>query len=186
VSGGGGGRPHNSGEVRLTPTPSARNARQVSVIGSSRCAEDSEAWRLAEEVGRLLAEAGVVVVCGGRDGVMEAAARGATGAGGEVIGVMPWVSGEDANPYCTHVVATGVGHARNLAVVASGEATIAVGGEWGTLSEIALARNLGRTVVAMRSWSVSGREQMEGGPGIVAVESPEEAVSAVLQAIAVE
>ena len=118
--------------------------------------------------------------------MMEAAARGAAGAGGEVIGVLPWVDGEDANPYCTHVVATGIGHARNLAVVASGEAAIAVGGEWGTLSEIALARNLGRTVVALRSWSVSGREQMEGGPGIVAAETPEQAVSAALEAIARE
>ena len=160
--------------------------RQVAVIGSGGCEEESETWRLAEEVGRLLGEAGVVVVCGGRSGVMEAAARGAAGAGGDVIGVLPWVSGEDANPYCTHVVATGIGHARNLAVVASGEAAIAVGGEWGTLSEIALARNLGRTVVALRSWSVSGREQMEGGPGIVAVETAEAAVSAALEAIARE
>jgi uncharacterized protein (TIGR00725 family) len=141
---------------------------------------------LAEEVGRLLAEAGVTVVCGGGGGVMEAAAHGASGAGGSVIGVLPWLSVEDANPYCTQVVATGIGHARNLAVVASGEAAIAVGGEWGTLSEIAHARNLGRTVVALRSWSVSGREQMEGGPGIVPVETAVEAVTAALQAIARE
>jgi uncharacterized protein (TIGR00725 family) len=157
--------------------------RQISVVGSGACGEASEAWRLAEEVGRLLANAGATVVCGGRGGVMEAAARGAAEAGGAVIGVLPWVSVEEANPYCTQVVATGAGHARNLAVVASGEATIAVSGEWGTLSEIALARNLGRAVVALRSWSVSGREQMEGGPGILAVETPEEAVTAALAAI---
>ena len=114
---------------------------------------------------------------------MEAAARGAAGAGGSVIGVLPWVSTEDANPHCTQVVATGVGQARNLAVVASGEATIAISGEWGTLSEIAHARNLGRPVVALRSWSVSGRDRMEGGPGIVAVETPEQAVAAALDAI---
>ncbi len=114
---------------------------------------------------------------------MEAVARGAAGAGGEVIGILPWVSPEDANPHCTHVVATGIGHARNLAVAASGEAAIAVGGEWGTLSEIAHARNLGRTVVALRSWSVSGRQQMEGGPGIVPAETPAEAVAAALAAI---
>ena len=181
---GGGARPHEQrgGSVEPHPLPSER-ARQVAVIGSGGCGEGSEAWQLAEEVGRRLAEAGVTVVCGGRGGVMEAAARGAAGVGGEVIGVLPWVDGEDANPYCTHVVATGIGDARNLAVVASGEAAIAVGGEWGTLSEIALARNLGRTVVALRSWSVSGREQMEGGPGIVAVETPEQAVSAAVQAI---
>lgn len=131
----------------------------------------------------MLAEAGVTVVCGGRGGVMEAAARGAAGAGGDVIGVLPWVDGGDANPYCTQVVATGIGQARNLAVVASGEATIAIGGEWGTLSEIALARNLDRTVVALGSWSVSGPGAMEGGPGIVAVEAPEEAVAAALEAL---
>jgi len=170
------------GSVEGHPLPFER-ARQVAVIGSGGCGEESDAWKLAEEVGRLLAGAGVTVVCGGRGGVMEAASRGAAGAGGEVIGVLPWVDGSDANPYCTHVVATGIGEARNLAVVASGEAAIAVGGEWGTLSEIALARNLGRTVVALRSWSVSGREAMEGGPGIVAVETPQEAVVAALDAI---
>ncbi len=131
----------------------------------------------------MLAEAGATVVCGGRGGVMEAAARGAAEAGGAVIGVLPWVSTEDANPYCTQVVATGIGQARNLAVVASGEAVIAISGEWGTLSEIAHARNLGRTVVALRSWSVSGREEMEGGPGIVPAETAEDAVAAVLASI---
>lgn len=162
----------------------ARRAKQVSVIGSGGCDEETEAWRLAEQVGRLLAEAGATVVCGGGGGVMEAVSRGAAGAGGSVVGVLPWLSVDDANPYCTQVVATGIGHARNLAVVASGEAVIAISGEWGTLSEIAHARNLGRTVVALHSWSVSGREQMEGGPGIVPVETPEEAVTAALQAIA--
>ena len=162
---------------------SEQRPRQIAVIGSGGCGEETEAWRLAEEVGRLLAEAGVTVVCGGRGGVMEAAARGAAGAGGAVIGVLPWVSIEDANPHCTHVVATGIGQARNLAVVASAEATIAISGEWGTLSEIALARNLGRTVVALRSWSVSGRQEMEGGPGIASAETPEEAVAATLDAL---
>jgi len=157
--------------------------KQVSVIGSGRCGEETEAWRLAEEVGRLLAEAGVTVVCGGRGGVMEAAARGAAGAGGAVIGVLPWVSTDDANPYCTQVVATGIGQARNLAVVASGEVTIAIGGEWGTLSEIAHARNLGRTVVALRSWSASGQEEMGDGPGIVPAETPDQAVRTALAAL---
>jgi uncharacterized protein (TIGR00725 family) len=157
--------------------------RQVSVVGSGECGEDAEAWRLAEEVGRLLAEAGVTVVCGGRGGVMEAAARGAAAADGAVVGILPWVSVDDANPHCTQVVATGIGQARNLAVVASGEATIAIGGEWGTLSEIAHARNLGRPVIALRSWSVSGREAMEGGPGVIPAETAEEAVAAALAAI---
>ena len=127
----------------------------------------------AEETGRLLAEAGARVVCGGLGGVMEAAARGAAGAGGEVIGIVPGESPEEANPHVTHPVATGIGHARNLAVVASADAVIAVGGEWGTLSEIALARRLERPVIALESWSL---------PGLSAAATPFEAVEAALRA----
>jgi uncharacterized protein (TIGR00725 family) len=156
--------------------------RQVAVIGTGGCAEDSEEARLAEEVGRLLAEAGVAVVCGGLGGVMEAAARGASRAGGTAIGVVPGVSYEEANPHCNHVVATGIGHARNLAVVASGEAVIAIGGEWGTLSEIGYARTLDRKVIALRSWSLSGQGKMESAPGVIAAATPEEAVEAALDA----
>jgi uncharacterized protein (TIGR00725 family) len=111
---------------------------------------------------------------------MEAVARGARGAGGTVVGILPGPDPEEANPHCTQVVATGIGQARNLAVVASGEATIAIGGEWGTLAEIAHARNLGRTVIALRGWSVSGAGGMEGGPGIVPAESAAEAVALAL------
>ncbi|HEY7255418.1 MAG TPA: TIGR00725 family protein [Solirubrobacterales bacterium] len=157
---------------------------QISVIGSSRCGEDSEIWRLAEDVGRLLAEAGATVVCGGRGGVMEAAARGAARAGGEVIGIVPGVSIEEANPHCTHVVASGIGFARNLAVVASGDAVIAVGGAWGTLSEIGHARVFERTVIALRSWGLAGSEEMSGAPGVVVVETPAEAVATALEAAA--
>ena len=112
---------------------------------------------------------------------MEAVARGARGAGGEVVGILPGADPKEANPYCTHLVATGAGQARNLAVVASGEATIAVGGEWGTLAEVAHARNLGRPVIALRSWEVSGVGDMEGGPGIVAAVTPAEAVALALR-----
>lgn len=128
----------------------------------------------------MLAEAGVTVVCGGGPGVMEAVARGAVGAGGEVIGILPGADPGEANPHCTHAVATGLGQARNLAVVASGEATIAVGGEWGTLAEIAHARNLGRPVFALRSWAASGIGDMDGAPGVIAVASAEEAVALAL------
>jgi hypothetical protein len=166
------------GSVEGHSLPSER-ARQISVIGSSRSAEDSEIWRLAEEVGRLLAEAGATVVCGGRGGVMEAAARGAARAGGEVIGIIPGVSVEEANPHCTHVIASAIGFARNLAVVASGDAVIAVGGAWGTLSEIGHARSFGKTVVALRSWGLVS-EEMKGAPGVVPVESAAEAVAAAL------
>jgi uncharacterized protein (TIGR00725 family) len=156
---------------------------QVAVIGAGKCEQSSEAARLAEEVGRRLAEAGAIVVCGGLGGVMEAAARGAAQVGGEVIGIVPGFSVDEANRHCTHVVASAMGYARNLSVVASGDAVIAVGGEWGTLSEIGHARRFGRTVVALRSWGLAGREQMEGAPGVIPVESAEEAVRAALAAI---
>jgi uncharacterized protein (TIGR00725 family) len=162
------------------PSPSSERARQVAVIGSGRVELGSELGRLAEGVGRRLAEAGVTVVCGGLGGVMEAVSRGAAEAGGAVIGIVPSTSVEDANPHCTHVVATGIGHARNLAVVASGDAVIAVGGEWGTLSEIGFARAIGRPVVALRSWTLNGEGPMESAPGIVPASTAEEAVAAAL------
>lgn len=184
MKGAGGPRRHElqGGSVEAHPLPSER-ARQVAVIGSGSCGEGSEAWVLAEEVGRLLAAAGATVVCGGRTGVMEAVARGAAGVGGTVIGIVPGASIEEANEHCTHVVATSLGHARNLAVVSSGDSVIAVGGEWGTLSEIGFARRLGRTVVALRSWELDGREAMRGAPGVIQAESPEQAVTAALRSV---
>jgi uncharacterized protein (TIGR00725 family) len=158
----------------------SKEPRQVAVIGSGDCKEGSEAWILAEEVGRRLAEAGATVVCGGLGGVMEAVARGAAGAGGVAIGILPGDTVEDANPHCTHVVATAIGHARNLAVVASGEAVIAVGGEWGTLSEIGFARRLGRPVVALRSWRLTGEGAMAEAPGLETAETAAAAVEAAL------
>jgi uncharacterized protein (TIGR00725 family) len=163
--------------------PGGRRRRQVAVIGAGGAEPGSEVWELAEAVGRGLGEAGVVLVCGGRGGVMEAACRGAAGAGGETIGILPGHELGEANPFCSHVVATGIGHARNLAVVSSGEAVIAVGGEWGTLSEIGHARAIGRTVIALRTWTLSGREQMEGAPGIEVADTPEAAVAAALAAL---
>lgn len=156
--------------------------RQVAVIGAGGCAQDSETALLAEEVGRRLAEVGVAVVCGGLGGVMEAASRGAAEVGGMVIGIVPGNSIEEANPHCTQVVASGVGHARNLAVVGSGDVVIAIGGEWGTLSEIGHARAIGRTVVTLRSWTLTGRDRMAGAPGVVPAETPAEAVAAALAA----
>jgi uncharacterized protein (TIGR00725 family) len=165
------------GSVEAHSRPSERR-RQIAVIGSSGVELGSELALLAEEVGRGLAEAGVAVVCGGLGGVMEAVCRGAADAGGAAIGIVPGYSVEEANPFCTQVVATGIGHARNLAVVSSGEVVIAIGGEWGTLSEIGFARAIGRTVVALRSWELNGRERMQGAPGIVPAESADEAVTA--------
>jgi uncharacterized protein (TIGR00725 family) len=181
VNGGSGPRRHElrGGSVEAH-SPRSERARQVAVIGSSRLELGSELGRLAEEVGRGLAEAGVAVVCGGLGGVMEAVCRGAAGAGGTAIGIVPGDSVEEANPFCTQVVATGIGRARNLAVVSSGEVVIAIGGEWGTLSEIGFARAIGRTVVALRSWELSGRDEMAGAPGVVPADSADEAVAAAL------
>jgi uncharacterized protein (TIGR00725 family) len=119
-------------------------AAQVSVIGSG---QEHEA--AAEEVGRLLAERGCTVVTGGLGEVMAAAHRGAKTAGGTTIAILPGERREDANPWADHVVATGIGHARNLAVAASGDAVIAVGGSYGTLAEIGFAVRLGRPVIAL-------------------------------------
>jgi uncharacterized protein (TIGR00725 family) len=126
--------------------------RQVSVIGSG-----PEHEQRAEEVGRLLAERGATVVTGGLGEVMAAAARGAKSAGGTTIGILPGETRERANEWTDHVVVTGIGHARNLAVVASGDAVIAVGGRHGTLAEIGFALTLGRRVVVLEpGWDVDG------------------------------
>lgn len=123
---------------------------QISVIGGS---DPNEVVELnAEEVGRRLAEAGAVVVCGGMGGVMEAACRGARSVGGTTVGIIPSYEVRDANPYCDIVIPSGLGLARNMLVVASGRAVIAIDGGYGTLSEIALALNLGLPVVSLGSW----------------------------------
>lgn len=125
---------------------------QVAVIGSG-----AEHEVRAEEVGRLLAERSCTVVTGGLGSVMAAAARGAKLAGGVTIGVLPGEGRCVANEWIDHVVVTGVGHARNLAVVASGDAVIAVGGQWGTLAEIGFANVLGRPVVILEpGWQLDG------------------------------
>ena len=126
----------------------------------------------AEEVGRLLAERGVTVVCGGYAEVMEAAARGAKQAGGTTIGILSGETDAGANEWLDHVVVTGIGHARNLAVAASGDAVIAVGGSWGTLAEIGFAMRLGRpTVIVEPGWEIDG---------VPRAATPREAVEAVL------
>jgi uncharacterized protein (TIGR00725 family) len=152
--------------------------RQVSVIGASE--GDPELLAKAEAIGRGLAEAGLTIVCGGLGGVMEAASKGATDAGGEAIGILPYQSLDDGNQYLTHAIATGIGQARNLAVVASGEVVVAVGGSWGTLSEIGFARKLGRAVVSVDSW---GLERAGEELGIVEVDTAAEAVEAVAEAL---
>lgn len=143
-------------------------AIQVAVVGSG-----TEWEAAAEEVGRLLAERGCTVVTGGLGEVMAAAHRGAKAAGGTTIAILPGEVRDAANPWADHVVVTGIGHARNLAVAASGDAVIAVGGSWGTLAEIAFARRLGRVVVAL-----------EGAPAVQGIEvaaTPADAVDLALR-----
>ena len=140
----------------------------VAVVGSGTAT--GEPYEQAREIGRLVAERGGIVVCGGLSGVMEAAARGATEAGGTAIGLLPDEDRRRQNGYLTFSVATGVGQARNLAVVCSGNVVVAVGGEYGTLSEIGLARKVGRRVVVLDGWDL--------GEHVIVVGSPEEAVRA--------
>jgi uncharacterized protein (TIGR00725 family) len=145
-------------------------AIQVAVVGSG-----SEHEQAAETVGRLLAERGATVVTGGLGEVMAAAARGAKSADGATIGILPGETRAAANPWLDHVVVTGIGHGRNLAVVASGDAVIAVGGRYGTLAEIGFALTLGRPVVVLEpGWQVDGTRRAQ---------TPAEAVELALAAV---
>jgi uncharacterized protein (TIGR00725 family) len=129
---------------------------------------------MAGEVGRGLAERGFVVVTGGGVGVMEAASRGAREAGGMVVGILPGTDRSDANPWADVTVVSGIGHARNLSVAASADVVVAVGGGWGTLSEIGLAGVLGRPVVTLAGWRL---EHSASAPGeLVHADTPAEAV----------
>ena len=153
--------------------PSMPQHRTISVIGAGRC--DERTAELAREVGRRLAEAGCTLVTGGLGGVMEAASRGAREADGLVIGILPGARRDDANPFVDVPVVTGMGEARNAIVAATGQAVIAIAGEFGTLSEIAFALKRGKPIVSVGSWQVD--------PKVVQVESAEEAVEAVLQRV---
>jgi uncharacterized protein (TIGR00725 family) len=122
----------------------------ISVIGAGSCDEDT--YRIAEEVGRLAGLRGAILITGGLGGVMEAASKGAKEAGGTVLGILPGFSEKDANVYVTIPVTTGLSHARNVIVVRSADAVIAVDGKYGTLSEIAIALKLGKPVIGINSW----------------------------------
>ncbi|MDY7094558.1 MAG: TIGR00725 family protein [Acidobacteriota bacterium] len=162
----------------MTSSPAAL---QISVIGAG--VADEPLLQKAEAVGRLLAEAGAVVVCGGRGGVMEAACRGAQGTGGVTLGVLPGSGPDDSPPnaHVTHAIYTGLGQGRNQVVVLSGSAAIAIGGAWGTLNEIALALKHGRTVVCLGSWQLERPDGLPE-PRLLRAEAPEEAVQLALDA----
>lgn len=144
---------------------------QIGVVGAGECNEDVA--RQAEGVGRAVARAGAVLVCGGLGGVMEAAARGARHEGGFTLGLLPGVDKETANEFIDCAVATGLGHFRNFLVAQTANALVAVAGRYGTLSEIGMALNLGKPVVGLGSWEVDG---------VVQASSPEEAVKLALAA----
>lgn len=148
----------------------------VAVCGAGTCGEGLAS--LAREVGRLLAEAGALLICGGLGGVMAAACAGARSVGGTTIGILPGSDVAAANPDVTVPIATGMGHARNTIIVQTAQAVIAVGGEYGTLSEIALARKAGRPVIGLLSWQLGVDPQ--GQPHIIEVDTPAQAVAAAL------
>ena len=153
--------------------------RYVAVCGPSVATEQEAAW--AEEVGRRLAEAGAVVVCGGLGGVMDAAARGAAGVGGTVIGILPGETRSGASPHLTVAIPTGMGEARNALIARSADAVIAIGGEWGTLSEIALARKMGKPVVGLATWELA----KEAAPieDVARAGTPDDAVALALKTL---
>jgi len=143
----------------------------IGVIGASR--PSPAGLSLAEAVGRAIARNGAVLVCGGLGGVMEAAARGAVEAGGEVLGILPGPDKSQANPYVTLAVPTNIGHARNVIIAHTADALIAVEGEYGTLSETAIGLKIGKPVLVL-----PGGQRIDG---TVAVDTPESAVARALE-----
>jgi uncharacterized protein (TIGR00725 family) len=144
--------------------------RIIGVIGGGTVTDTD--YEIGRQVGRLIAEAGAVLVCGGLGGIMEAACRGAFEAGGQTLGLLPGPEAEQANRWVSLAVPTNLGHARNVIIAHTAEALIAVGGEYGTLSEMAIGLKLGKPVAALGSWP--------GLPGVSYAADPAEAVAAVL------
>ena len=143
----------------------------IGVIGAGQVSDSG--YAVAREVGRCIGEGGAVLVCGGLSGVMEAACRGCKEVGGETLGLLPGGDAETANPYVTLAVPTNMGHARNVIIAHTAQVLIAVEGEYGTLSEIAVALKLGKPVVALNSWP--------GIEGVIEAASAEEAVAIAMQ-----
>lgn len=143
----------------------------IAVIGAGKCSKKMS--DIAAEVGRYIAEQGGVLVCGGLGGTMEGAARGAKEAGGTTIGIIPTDNKRDANDYIDYVIVTGLGHARNLLVVNTADAIVALPGRYGTLSEMAFALNAGKPIVSVSAWNL--------GDQIRQVEDPIEAAKIALE-----
>lgn len=145
----------------------------IAVIGDSSC--PPEETKLAETVGEILAQRGAIVICGGLGGVMEAACRGARSKNGMAVGILPGENSSAANPWVSISVVTGIGYARNMAVVKSAQAVIAIGGSYGTLSEIAYALKSNIPVIGLNTWALSQNGQQKDP--IIRVNSAQEAVS---------
>ena len=152
------------------------NNKFIAVIGGSQ--PSKEEAQLAEAVGRELAKQGAVLICGGLGGIMEAACKGASSEGGLTVGILPGDSRDTANPYVQIPIATGMGYARNMAVAKSGQAVIAIGGNYGTLSEISYALQNGTPVIGLNTWSLSKNGRQDSS--IIIVNSPAEAVNKAL------
>jgi len=160
----------------LISNPPEGSAMFVAVVGDGHCS--AEVAALAEAVGGELARRGAVLVCGGLGGVMEAACRGARAASGLTVGILPGTSRHDANRYVDIPIVTGLGEARNVLVVQSAQAVIAIHGEFGTLSEIAHALKLGIPVVGLQTWDLAKEGQVRDA--IVRARTPQEAVAKAL------
>jgi uncharacterized protein (TIGR00725 family) len=148
----------------------ARSPAYIAVVGASQASADES--RAAEEIGRGLAEAGAIVITGGGGGVMVGASRGAAQAGGIVVGLLPGTDRAQANEFVTVAIATGLGELRNGLIVRAADAAVAVGGAYGTLSEVALALGAGVPVVGWNTWAIDG---------IQLADSPADAVARVLR-----
>lgn len=152
---------------------------QISVIGSGETAS-AEALQLAEEVGKELGEQNVMVITGGLFGVMEAVCKGVKQTGGMTIGILPGNDPDQANKYVDIKICTGIGYARNLAVVKSGMAVIAISGAFGTLSEIGHALGDGIPVIGLRTWSLSKNGNLD--KSIIVADNPKDAVVKAIKA----
>jgi uncharacterized protein (TIGR00725 family) len=166
----------------VTNRPAIVRPRYVAVIGDGdpRGPDAHRILEWAEEVGQHLARGGATVVTGGLGGVMRAASQGALGAGGETVGILPGTDPSEANEYVRMPIATGLGVVRNLVVVTSADAVVAIGGRHGTLSEIGLALRMGRHVVTLSSWRLDS-DQRIGGPTVHRAKDPREAAALALR-----
>ncbi|MFH1829873.1 MAG: TIGR00725 family protein [Pseudomonadota bacterium] len=137
----------------------------IAVIGAADAS--AEDLKTAEELGRQIALRGWTLITGGLSGVMEAASKGASEAGGTVVGILPHADAAHANPHVGIPIATNMGHARNMVIVHSASAVIAVGGSYGTLSEIAVALKLDKPVFVLNSWDIDGTESVENAEAAI-------------------